>query len=452
MSKWDKLRATIKQKADTKYEKKAGIFKQGVIFPLWKPDNIDHEIDIIPYKIGPNDPRIGKEYDTGKVYAVGDDHYTLELFVHKTGPDNKTLVICPNKNYGLKCPICDYYLNLQKNGEKWENYVQYMPGKYPRSIYNVICYTTPAEEAKGIQVWHTSAYLFEIHLAKLATGSARNKGNYIYFPDPEVGKSIAFTKEGIAESTKFMGIKFLDRDYAISEETMKKSYCLDSLVHIPTYAEVYKLFYGEDCPDEPVQTVETTKETPKETPPPRTRGERKPKAETLKPEPVKEEKKPEPVREPENQDVFDIDTMTRKELIALIKEEKIDLGGDPSDWETDEIKAALRKMIDAPVTAEEKEPEPKTESKPTRGEKVVSPASKCPNGLVFGKDCDTTPECEKCDSDLWKACTSENKKLRDASRNVTTAATVTEPVKTEEPKPTVASQPSTGGSRLRRRG
>jgi hypothetical protein len=150
--------------------------------------------------------------------------------------------------------------------------------------------------------------------------------------------------------------------------------------------------------------------------------------------------------------------VTRKELIALIKEEKIDLGGDPSVWETDEIRALLKKVIEVPTTISPQPPviaETKIEMPPQEDIKPkklrsVPVSNKCPEGLVFGKDCDTTPGCEKCDSDFWKACTTENKKIRDAARNVTAEVSKEDPK--IDPKPSTPPQPSTGTTRLRRRG
>jgi len=435
-SRWDRLKESVKERTEEKRETRGGIFKPGLKITQWKPGEGDHEIDVIPYAIGENDPRVVK----GEKEA-GYDHYVLMVFVHQNvGPTGQDSIICLANTYGKKCPICEYCQELIKNGEKWENYKQFKTSKYRRAIYNVVVYDNDIETAKGVQAWNTSEYLMEMHLAKLASGSQRNKGSYVYFPHPEEGKSIAFTKRGEGRETDFMAHRLLDRNYIISEETLKAAHCLDSLLKIPTYEEVYELFYGEKYnPENATETTDTktiaevaNAEPEKVATPTRpTRGPRKTEAKPVE-EPVrsrgervitppKEEAPPvakvETAHVPEVVDEAitpeDIDSMTRKDLIRIIKEEKLGIDN-VEDMETPDIKAAIKKIIlsGTEETTPEPEPAPKQRLRPARTASAAKDV--CPNGFVFGEACDTTQDCDKCENKIWEACSAKSKELRDA--------------------------------------
>jgi hypothetical protein len=162
------------------------------------------------------------------------------------------MVVCPKENFRKPCPICEHRAQLSREGDADDDLIKSLrPSSYPRSIYNVICYDSRREEDKGVQVWHTSNYLFEQHLLKLAEGPKRRGSSapdsFVEFACPVEGKSISFSTEGKKMNTKHMALQFLDRDYEIDDETLESAHVLDELVEFPSYDEIYQMYWGEDA-------------------------------------------------------------------------------------------------------------------------------------------------------------------------------------------------------------
>jgi hypothetical protein len=235
---------------------------RGVNF--WQCKETDHIIDIIPYIAGENDPDHPRK-----------DSYVLEIFVHnKVGQSGEGMIICMAETFKKPCPICEERRRLIKKDGDENRIKELTPSRYPRSIYNIVCYDSKEEENKGVQIWHTSNFLFQQYLLALAKRPVRpgskNVEPYIAFMDLDEGKSIAFKREGKKENTKFVGLRFEDRDYQISEEIEKSAHVLDELIYWPTYKEVYQEFWGtvpEVAPTEDRSSRGTKYEEKKEDPP-----------------------------------------------------------------------------------------------------------------------------------------------------------------------------------------
>lgn len=211
---------------------------QGVSF--WRCDEGDHDLDIIPYLAGPNDPD----------RQEGQWTYVLEVYEHRdVGGIEGQAYICMMKTYGKPCPICEHRQQLIKEGADDELIKELRPSRYPRSIYNVLVYDTPKEEEKGVQVWHTSHYLMEMHLIKLAESTRRDieAGHppYKYFADPEEGYSVRFNRTGQGYNTRYLAHQLVPRNYSVPQETLNMAHQLDTLIYIPSYDEVYQAYWGE---------------------------------------------------------------------------------------------------------------------------------------------------------------------------------------------------------------
>ena len=207
----------------------------------WKPTEDDHSINIIPYFAGKNNPKV-KE---------GKSTYFLDLFVHSRVGVNEDSYICLNRNYGQKCPICDHQAQLRKDGDEDEEYIKSL-NPTRRAIYNIEVLDNPKEKAKGVQLWEVSHFLFEKELAELA--KKKSGGGFVYFstPDTEDGKIISFRRKGEGKATKFHALSFEDREEPISDEVLDAAKCIEDMIHIPTYDEVYAAAFPES-------TKETTK-------------------------------------------------------------------------------------------------------------------------------------------------------------------------------------------------
>jgi len=349
----------------------SGIFKEDMKAPLWKCSEGDHILDIIPYVAGANDPMVKK----------GEETYVLEVFIHQGIGVDDSSKICLAQTFGAKCPICEKRKELQRNGADDDIIKRLTPSRYPRSIYNIVCYDSVKEEDKGVQVWHTSNYLMESTLLELAkkpvrAGSKNKVDSFITFADPDDGKSVVFKRKGTVENTRFVGHRFEDRDYVIDEELMEQAYCLDELILIPTYEELEEWFadVGEEEEDEPRRSRRSQVSDEDE-------EERRPRS--------SRRKKSEPV---EDDDDDDDEKPVRK---IKRKKRKIDVDEEEDDVDDDDEKP-VRKI---------------KSSKRSKKKKSTKDEPECPEGGELGESIDQFDYCDDCEH--WVVCSEKADELED---------------------------------------
>lgn len=239
------MRERLMQRMQTGGKTQQGLFKanlQGVNFlKLAEGQNM---FDIIPYIAGPNDPNCPE----------GDETYLLEVFVHQNCGIKEGKKMCLLETYGKKCPICEDKIRRQRAGGaegSAEIIKSLTPSKFPRTIYNVLCYNSREQEARGIQVFEASFYSLEMSLREMAKRALRPGDKivdpFIPFMDIKDGKTIVFKAQDVGKpSLKFVGIRFEDRDYDLDEKLIEKAHQLDTLIDIPTYEDMLAWYYGED--------------------------------------------------------------------------------------------------------------------------------------------------------------------------------------------------------------
>lgn len=286
------------------------IFKKDVKLPLWKPKDGEHLFNVIPYIVGNKDPKL----------SPGEVSYILDIWVHRNIGINEDSFVCPARNYGQACPICERQKEMRLSGTFSDDEIKDLNPKR-RAVYNVQVCDTAEEEAKGIQIWEVSHFMTERLFSEL---SRKPKGGgFIPFSDPDNGKMLAFNKKSNME---YVGHKMVDRDEPISDSLLEEAYTLDELIYIPSYEELYAAFYGEDYAEEVEEEEEEVKEKPKK------------KAEKKKSEPTSEldEEEEELDSDPDSDEdeieitEEDIQAMKPKELKAFVKEQELDL--DPKDY------------------------------------------------------------------------------------------------------------------------
>ena len=225
---------------------------------FWKCDSGEHLVDVVPYFAGENDPNTKK----------GDPAYVLELYVHYgIGTDKRGVAVCNAKTYNKPCPICEHVNKMILDGEE-EEVTSPLKAKR-RCIYNIISYDSGKEEEKGVQIWDVAHWFSENHFQGLARKPVRrgkSSGDpFIYYMDPEEGKTLGFVKEGKQKSTKYKAHRFVDRDYSIEQDVLDTAHCLDELINILSYDEVYRLYWGVDSDgDEEEETPSKKHSTKKE--------------------------------------------------------------------------------------------------------------------------------------------------------------------------------------------
>ena len=235
-----KMREELAKRTEESYKRKddtgrfGSYIKDDIANPGWNCGEGDHLLDIIPYAVGANHPRLEE----------GAIDYVLDIWVHQNVGPNQDQYVCPARNYNKPCPICEYQEQLRKDPDFDEDLVKSLNPKR-RCVYNVVCYDGD-EEKKGVQIWEVAHWFMERYLTPLAKDP--RTGELIPFCSPgKDGKSIAFTRKGTGQqNTEYLGHKLVDRDYEIPDTDLDVAVQLDMAIEVVGYDELYKIFHGED--------------------------------------------------------------------------------------------------------------------------------------------------------------------------------------------------------------
>jgi len=339
------LRDDLLKRSQESYDKKDDSGRFGNIFKttdkrlkFWKCGEGEHTIDIIPWLSGDNYPT--KNYPD---VVKGELVYVLDVWVHRgIGPDENTIV-CPSRNYGKPCPICEDINEKRKDESFSDDSIKDISPKR-RSIYQIVCYDSSAEEEKGVQIWDVAHFFMEKHIAELA--KKPRSGGFVLFADPDEGKQIYFKRKGTGQTnTEFVAHQFLDRDYTIADETLDEGISLDDYIEVLSYEELEKMYWGRRMPSR----TETGDESP---------------------EPTSDR----------------VDTKRRR----IPKSEPTKKEEDSPPWHEDtKEEAPTRRPRKPPVNKEE----PKEKS---------SSDTECPGGGTFGVDIEQLSHCGTCK--VWDDC------------------------------------------------
>jgi hypothetical protein len=357
------LQQDLLKRSQESYDKKDDSGRYGTFFKakselgdkeFWKCGEGEHQIDIIPWIAGSNYP--SKSYDIKE----GDIAIVLDIWIHYNVGPNEDSVVCPARNYGKPCPICEHINEIRKRDDLDEDEIkERTKEKTPkrRSIYQIVCYDSNDEENKGVQIWDVAHFFMERHLTELSQKPKR--GGFIAYADPDEGKQVYFKRKGQGQfNTEYMAHQFLDREYIIDDAILDSTISLDEAVVVLSYNELKRKYWGsEDVPATGPTEEEEEQEQPKTT---------------------------RPARKPP------------------VTDEDVKAGavtGDP-DIEPEQQEAEQpRRRVRKPAQKEEDKKEDKQEQD-----------NQCPAGGVFGVDIDKPlPECDDCK--VWDDCAREAERL-----------------------------------------
>ena len=204
---------------------------------FWKPGEGQHYIDILPWIIGDNFP--DKTYPDAK---PGDPAYVLDIWAHPNIGADEDMELCMFRNYvGGQCPICEYLAFLKKNVDPKHPLIDQYKARR-RVVYQVWVSDSPAEEAKGVQLFEVSHYFMEKHLAQRA--AKPRGGGFIPFADPDDGRTVYFTKTGSKLNTEYSAHDFIEREFEITDDLLKSCIKLDDYLRFMEYEELFEKFHG----------------------------------------------------------------------------------------------------------------------------------------------------------------------------------------------------------------
>ena len=343
-----------------KGDKYGTFFKSTPGINFWKCGEADHTMDILTWIVGTQYPSAEPYHNVKE----GDFAYVLDLWIHRKVGIEENSYACPLKNWGERCPICEDIVDMVKNDVEDEELIKNRKAKR-RSIYYILCYDSPQEEGKGVQIWEVSHVFMQKILAsrsKLPGGG----GTVLFALPDEEGKQVFFRRKGMGmTSTEYTDHQFLDRDYTIPDEIWMDLTPLDELIHKPSFEELYEAHFGspyeETTTRKPVQKPAATQST--------------------------EETKVPPVR-------------TRVPLKKPTPAAKAPAAKKPAP--ATRIQRAAKS---APVT---EEPVVETPEGTPEG------TGDCPGGGVFGVDIDQMDHCPQCEN--WDDCAAEANRLEEEQK------------------------------------
>ena len=149
--------------------------------------------------------------------------YGREIFIHsKIGADGVT-ILCLDKMYGEKCPVCEYRKQLQE--EKASEAMLSVLAWRKRYLFFVIDVTNDSTMDKGLQ-WYDAPGVVKDNIVSLSKD--RRSGEIIDVSDPDDGRDIEFVKTGVKLQTRYSAFKL------VNTEPIPKSWFED----VPEFEEI----------------------------------------------------------------------------------------------------------------------------------------------------------------------------------------------------------------------
>lgn len=190
-------------------------------------------IDIMPYEV---------TVDHNPYADKGELHFERTFYVHRDIGSDKKIVVCPNKTWGKKCPVCEFRETLRDDPEMEDFAKTLWPRE--RQLWNVWDLDAPD---KGVQIWDVSFRLFG-ELLDQRVNDRDDDEPFHLFADLEEGLSLKLgCKEKNAGTFSFHEVKTIDfkkRKEQYGEEGLEKSHNLDEVLKEIPYNELKRMLHG----------------------------------------------------------------------------------------------------------------------------------------------------------------------------------------------------------------
>jgi hypothetical protein len=205
-----------------------------------------YNIDIIPYIVGKGNPRA----DEGMV------HFERTYFVHqKVGPNNDSFP-CLAKNFGKKCPICQYRAKLGMDPKTKKDVLKALEPK-TRQLWIV---RDRDDLEKGLQLMDAAYYKSWGELVKSKIKAGDEDAAYHNFFHLDGGMYLKVTvEEDSWDGKKFFkatNIEMRPRQKPLKSTLLDKAPCLDELLIEKSFKELKELFLQISDDDEDEDDVE----------------------------------------------------------------------------------------------------------------------------------------------------------------------------------------------------
>lgn len=413
---------------------------------FFKPNKRVHNLAIVGYVISDEKHPDNVDGDL----PVGTLWPSRTYYIHNNvGPD-ESAVICPAQTWGERCPICEYAKQRRKEGDATKEELQALRPKQ-RQLFNVIDLDSDSQDIKLMDM---SYHLFGKTLDKELKDADDENVVDFYLPD-------GYNLRARFEKKSFNGrefwecdrVDFKERKNAFKDSIIDKTLPLDDLLNHMEYKQLEELFVlggdvnpgdveedgegrlerrrdvenrrgrradadedDDDTPRSPRRGSEDNDNEQDDEPPARGRGHSNHKDEDDNEPPARG-------RGRRNSEPDDDEEAPRNRRGSRRSSEQDDDDNQPSSGRRNRRDSENDDEKDAPRSSSRgrKSNDNEDEDTPPRGRRNRSqkdddneqddepPArgrgkskNECPQGLRFGKDCDTIDECDNCNN--WSAC------------------------------------------------
>ena len=436
MAGFDRSRISLgrrtQQQTDTR-DDNGGISRQGFMnysssgLKFFKLGDVGtyHDLNILPWRIGTkNHP----EVVAGNA-KVGDFDYVLDLMVHtRIGPGNGDY-ICPKKNFGKPCPICDRADELWKNEDTKDEARALFAKRKCVYLVQELDENFHAKSEKPM-IYETAHATFSKELQSRATSCLRGKG-VVNFADPDEGKVVSFSvNEGtMGNGKKFKqagNFEFNERTEEVSDEILEACPSLDTMMVIKTPEQLKAAMYGdpedaeEDFNNQPDEAEEHTASARFRDNDPPARFEDDEPAERPRRRAVAEDAEdeaPAPRRRAAAEPQDEAPAPRRRNAAPAADEATEETGYEAArrtsrrataTEDTPKKAAPVENPNSMPFDDEPQDEAPAETPKASRG----ASEGECPNGYEYGVDCDAKPLCAKCNDNIWSKCSECKRRLK----------------------------------------
>jgi len=195
----------------------------------------EYAIDLIPFFVGDN-------YPTQKTSKKkGDIAHVTPLWIHRGVGVNEEIVICPAKNYGLKCPICMDEAQISRRDPDSDVLKQIKAVR--RALYLGVNRMGSGEPE--LKVFDTPHNYTESSFASRARRPLG--GGYIYYASPDVnGKTLYFRVVGKGIRMEIKDHDFINREGPIEDKFLDHDFVMDDFFKIYSFDELKSMYFALD--------------------------------------------------------------------------------------------------------------------------------------------------------------------------------------------------------------
>ena len=372
---------------------------------FFKPSKEVHTLDVIGYVV--TDPKNPEGIEPGYMW------HSRRYYIHRNIGAEDSNYVCLAKTFGVKCPICEFAKQGKNTGALDRDQLTALRPK-ERALF---CVIDKDDKEEKVQLLDVSHHLFGKMLDKELTDSDDPDVWKFFEPDSGISLRCRFAKEQFQGKDFFKcdRIDFKNRKDDYPDSIVDEVPPLDEVFIRLSYEQLEEIFVMGDASSAddsaPRERPRRGREEPEEESGSRTRRGRREEPEE-EPAPRRGRTTAAEADEPPARRPSRGASTSREEPEEAPAEEsrRPARGGRRAAPEPEEEPAPPARSSRRAAQVDP-DPEPADEPparKPSRTAAKDTDGGKCPNGFVFGDDCEKDDLCDSCN--IWGACNAAARK------------------------------------------